>query len=79
MFLLTEEACAGLWVSFFPFDPQKINDTGTAETRRKVEKLLAVSCVIYSKVDLKGKKKTSPQYIEYLLCCSTWNRFHLDT
>lgn len=57
MFLLTRGACAGLWVSFFPFSPDKINDTGTAETWRKVKRLLAVSCIIYFKVDLKGEKR----------------------
>lgn len=52
MFLLTWEACAGSVLVFFPLDSDKRNDTGTAETRRKVKRLLAVSCIIYFKVDL---------------------------
>lgn len=57
MFLLTPGACAELWVGFFPFGPDKINDTGTAGTWEKVQRLLAASCIIYFKVDLKGEKK----------------------
>lgn len=47
----------GSGLILFPLDPDKRNYIGTAETRRKVKRLLAVSCIIYFKVDLKGKKK----------------------